>query len=129
MKFKFRIRRKVIPAIMMIGASVMLTPTAIQHARDFRGYDAVGGEALIIPMGILAAMVWLQGCADKERVSRERRRNERTNRALKEAERCLYERRERSYETRQAAHTEAETLASQTPTEPTGLVHLQGCTE
>lgn len=56
MKLKIR---HIIAALLVI-ASIALTPASIEAAYQFRGYEAYGGEYLIIPLGIILALVVLQ---------------------------------------------------------------------
>lgn len=42
-------------AAIIVGFAVWATPEAINRARDMRGYDAIGGEYLLIPLAILIA--------------------------------------------------------------------------
>ena len=41
-------------AIMLVSAA--LTPWTIKHAYEFRGYAAIGGEYMIIPLGIVLSI-------------------------------------------------------------------------
>lgn len=53
-KTKVKIRH--IAAIVIILASMMVTPFSIVAAYQLRGYKAYGGEYLVIPLGILLAV-------------------------------------------------------------------------
>ncbi len=46
-------------ARLIVAASVILTPAAIKQAYATRGYWAVGGEWLLIPLGLLIAWLWM----------------------------------------------------------------------
>jgi len=50
-----KIKPRYIVAAVIMSASILLTPWAIWHSYHFRGHLAVGGEVLIIPMGLLLA--------------------------------------------------------------------------
>ena len=40
--------------VIPVAISIAVTPSCINAAYQFRGYRAVGGEYLIIPLGLLA---------------------------------------------------------------------------
>lgn len=42
-------------AAIIVGLAVWITPKTIQMAKGMRGYEAIGGEFLIIPLAILIA--------------------------------------------------------------------------
>lgn len=52
MKRKRKKNRVYIIAVMI---ALAVTPWATQHAGAYRGYDAVGGEFLLIPLAVLLA--------------------------------------------------------------------------
>lgn len=56
MKLKIRY----IAAALFVIASIASTPVCIESAYQFRGYKAYGGEYLIIPLGVLLAVVTLE---------------------------------------------------------------------
>jgi len=55
-----RVKRRYITAALVIGASIVITPACIEAAYQFRGYKALGGEYLIVPLGMLLAVVILE---------------------------------------------------------------------
>lgn len=50
--------RKLITTLIFV-ASVLLTPAAIKQAYATRGYWAVGGEWMLIPLGLLVSWFWM----------------------------------------------------------------------
>jgi len=56
MKIKIR---DVLALLFAIG-SMIITPFAVAHAYEFRGYMAFGGEYLVFPMGLVLAFVVLE---------------------------------------------------------------------
>ncbi len=56
MKVKYRY----IAAALTVAASIAVTPACIEAAYKARGYEAVGGEYLVIPLGIILAFVILE---------------------------------------------------------------------
>lgn len=46
-------------ARLIVAVSIILTPAAIKQAYATRGYWAVGGEWLLIPVGLLIAWLWM----------------------------------------------------------------------
>lgn len=49
--------RKLITTLIIV-ASALLTPVAVQQAYTMRGYWAFGGEWFLIPLGLLIAQFW-----------------------------------------------------------------------
>lgn len=43
--------------LIVIISSIILTPKAIEYARSWRGYEAVGGEYLIPLLGLVIVMI------------------------------------------------------------------------
>lgn len=66
----------------IILASIAITPTAYRAAYAFRGYHAVGGEALIIPLGIITAVALCQILNDYDFAKKRRARNKNNNRPI-----------------------------------------------
>lgn len=65
-----------IVAAAIVLCSIFVTPWAIDEAYKFRGYEAVGGEYLIIPLGLLVSMLYLSVMSELDAIteSKERRR-------------------------------------------------------
>jgi len=59
-------------ALTIIAISVLATPAAIEEAYRFRGYEAFGGEYMLIPAGIVIAVFVCMGMAgyDADRMGR-----------------------------------------------------------
>lgn len=69
-----RVKIRFYVAAIIVLFSIAITPQAVDAAYRFRGYEAIGGEALIIHMGILLA--WLVCDIMKEHdLTRERRKD------------------------------------------------------
>lgn len=72
-KKKFVIR---ISEIIVIIASIILTPIAIKYATAVRGYEAVGGEYLIPIVGLVIILI-IETIYEE---SEEKKKNEKSNR-------------------------------------------------
>lgn len=48
--------KKIVVAI-FVGLAILFTPKAFEAAKEARGYDAIGGEYLIIPLAIMIAVL------------------------------------------------------------------------
>lgn len=72
-KKKFVIR---ISEIIVIIATIILTPIAIKYATAIRGYEAVGGEYLIPIVGLVIILI-IETIYEE---SEEKKKNEKSNR-------------------------------------------------
>jgi len=76
MKIKYRY----IAAMLVVIISIAITPACIDAAYRFRGYKAYGGEYIVIPLGLIVAMVILEAATgwdvyiSKKRIEEKRRR-------------------------------------------------------
>jgi hypothetical protein len=61
-----RIKTRYMAAALLVIISIFATPWAVAHAYEFRGYNAIGGEWLIIPMGIFLAYVTLRAAKERD---------------------------------------------------------------
>lgn len=55
-----KMKARYIAAALMVAASAAVTPLCIDAAYQARGYEAVGGEWLVIPLGIILAFLILE---------------------------------------------------------------------
>lgn len=58
----------------IIISAIAATPGAVELAYRERGYKAIGGEYLIIPLGIIAAMMLCRWAQNLEDAAEERRK-------------------------------------------------------
>ena len=79
MKIKYRY----IVAALIIIASILLTPVCIEAAYQFRGYKAYGGEYIIIPLGLMIAVVFLELAKEWDAYISRRREREKRRRMIK----------------------------------------------
>ena len=73
---KFIIR---ILELLVIIATIILTPIAIKYATAVRGYEAVGGEYLIPMLGLVIIMIIETIYEESEKRNENRRTNKRRN--------------------------------------------------
>ena len=59
MRAKF-LRKRYMAAALTVAASIAVTPASIEAAYTMRGYEAVGGEYFVIPLGLIAAFIVLE---------------------------------------------------------------------
>ncbi len=55
-----KMKARYIAAALTVAASAAVTPLCIDAAYRARGYEAVGGEWLVIPLGIILALLILE---------------------------------------------------------------------
>ncbi len=55
-----KIKKRYIAAALTVAVSAAVTPLCIDTAYRARGYEAVGGEWLVIPLGIILALFILE---------------------------------------------------------------------
>ena len=75
-KKKFIIR---ILELLVIIATIILTPIAIKYATAVRGYEAVGGEYLIPMLGLVNILIIETIYEESEKRNENRRTNKRRN--------------------------------------------------
>lgn len=75
-KKKFIIR---ILELLVIIATIILTPIAIKYATAVRGYEAVGGEYLIPMLGLVIILIIETIYEESEKRNENRRTNKRRN--------------------------------------------------
>ncbi len=73
---KFIIR---ILELLVIIATIILTPIAIKYATAVRGYEAVGGEYLIPMLGLVIILIIETIYEESEKRNENRRTNKRRN--------------------------------------------------
>ena len=73
---KFIIR---ILELLVIIATIILTPMAIKYATAVRGYEAVGGEYLIPMLGLVIILIIETIYEESEKRNENRRTNKRRN--------------------------------------------------
>ena len=57
---KTKVKLRYIAALIIIVGTILATPYCIEAANEARGYEAIGGEYLIIPIGLLTAYAILE---------------------------------------------------------------------
>jgi len=62
-----RVKVRYVIALFIILLSIFATPLSIECAYRQRGYEAIGGEYLFIPFGIILAMSVISMAADIEK--------------------------------------------------------------
>lgn len=75
-KKKFIVR---ILELVVILATIILTPIAIKYATAVRGYEAVGGEYLIPMLGLVIILIIETIYEESEKRNENRRTNKRRN--------------------------------------------------
>ena len=78
-----RIKYRYIVSALIIIASILLTPVCIDAAYQFRGYKAYGGEYIVLPLGLMSAVVFLELAKEWDAYISRKRREEKRRRMIK----------------------------------------------